>query len=215
MNRLIGEIRPYTMVPDASLELLYHQVQELVAEGIRGDLMECGVWRGGASFLMARALQYVNETTRRIWMLDSFQGLGAPAPIDGPAANAWSRDVESPQYLDNCRAEMAEVWAAARALRVESFLEVRPGWFSDSMPSVKAEGPSLALLRIDCDWYDPVLYCLQQLYDSVSEGGLIVLDDYFAWDGCAVAVHEFLGERQLSHRLETSRDRGVAWLRKV
>ncbi|MDQ3275320.1 MAG: TylF/MycF family methyltransferase [Actinomycetota bacterium] len=64
-------------------------------------------------------------------------------------------------------------------------------------------GP-ISVLRIDGDWYESVKTCLVELYDQVSRGGFVIFDDYFVWEGCAVAVHEFLGERKLGHRLITN-----------
>jgi O-methyltransferase len=86
-----------------------------------------------------------------------------------------------------------------------------PGWFDETLPKIRERFGPIALLRIDADWHASVSTCLEQLYDQVVDGGYIVLDDYYTWDGCSIAVHEFLGRRQLSHRIFKD---GCAYFRK-
>jgi hypothetical protein len=90
----------------------------------------------------------------------------------------------------------------ATALGLTGYTELVKGWFEDSLPANRQRIGPIALLRIDGDWYSSVRCCLDNLYDQVVDGGLVVLDDYYAWDGCAIAVHEFLGSRRLAHRIE-------------
>jgi hypothetical protein len=98
---------------------------------------------------------------------------------------------------------MAEVWHTADQLGLAPYFEFVPGWFHETLPTARERIGPTAILRIDCDWYASVRACLDNLYDQVVDGGFVVLDDYFAYDGCAVAVHEFLGNRRLAHRIES------------
>ncbi|HEX8075984.1 MAG TPA: TylF/MycF/NovP-related O-methyltransferase [Thermoleophilaceae bacterium] len=205
-------MRPLTMVFEPTLADLVARVDEVVDRGVPGDLVECGVWRGGSAFLMAEVLNQRRARGRKVWLFDSFEGLPPPREIDGPGANAYAENTDDPMYLDNCRADLAEVRANAERLGLTDRTEIVPGWFEDTLPAVRERVGPIALLRLDCDWYDPVKLCLDTFYDQVSRGGIVILDDYYVWDGCAIAVHEFLGRRALAHRIQAAP--GVAWFRK-
>lgn len=85
------------------------------------------------------------------------------------------------------------------------------GWFSDTLPGFVPPGP-IGILRLDGDWYESTMTCLEALYDHVAPRGIIVIDDYYTWDGCTRAVHDFLSKRSLSIRIQQSN--GVCVLEK-
>jgi len=209
----IDRIRALSMVPQASLVDLGETVQATLRAGIPGAFVECGVWRGGAAFLMADLLVRAGVRDRRVWLFDSFEGHRPPAEIDGQAALEYAQRTDDPGYLDNCRVAVEEVRTSAAALGLESVTEIVKGWFDDTLPATRERIGPIAILRLDCDWYDSVRFCLESLYDQVSPGGLVIIDDYYSYDGCAIAVHEFLTTRRLAHRIEQSR--GVAFFRKA
>jgi O-methyltransferase len=198
----IEKIRPLTMVPERSLVELARQVSAILALGVPGDFVECGVWRGGSSLLMAELLRQAGVSDRRVWLFDSFDGLPPPAEIDGARALAYSTDRADPWYRDNCRASLEEVKNSVAALDLGGWTRLVEGWFEATLPTHRDRIGPIALLRIDGDWYSSVRCCLDNLYDQVTDGGLVILDDYYAWDGCAIATHEFLGRRRLGHRIE-------------
>lgn len=189
------------MVPRHNLVSLVESIDAVTAAGVPGSFVECGVWKGGAAVL--GALRFRDRgSLRPVWMFDSFEGLPPPTPVDGPAAAAWARDVEGPSYHDNCSADEAQVRRTVARYGLDA--HVVKGWFDQTLPAERERIGSIALLRIDGDWYDSVRCCLDALYDNVSPGGWVVFDDYFDWDGCAIAVHEFLAERKLPHRIRTA-----------
>jgi len=198
LERLVSRVRPFTMAATESLAELGRQVYAALVCGIPGAFVECGTWRGGSSFLMASILQQAGEHGRKVWMFDSFEGLPPPQEIDGPTAMSYPQQTTT----DNCKASLEEVTQTAVSLGLESQLEMAKGWFDQTLPVHRPRIGPIALLRIDADWHASVRCCLDNLYDQVVDGGLVYLDDYFFWDGCAVAVHEFLGERRLPHRIE-------------
>jgi O-methyltransferase len=200
---LLGRVRPYTMVPEPALAELARQASFVLAEGIPGQFVECGVWRGGAAFLIAELLRRAGARDRKVWLCDSFAGLPPPAEIDGAAALDYARSPDSPDYFENCAASLQDVQRSATALGLADYTEYVPGWFEETLPDWRARIGPIALLRVDCDWHASVRSCLEHLYDQVVEGGFVLFDDYYTFDGCAVAVHEFLGERRLPHRLES------------
>jgi hypothetical protein len=152
---------------------------------------------------MADLLRQTDASHRKVWLFDSFEGLPPPQAIDGPAANAWACATNSQSYRDNGRVSLDEVEQSARDLGLTPYLEFVKGWFDQSLPRERTRVGPIAILRIDADWHASVRCCLDHLYDQVVNDGFILLDDYYAYDGCAIAVHEFLGERQLAHRIET------------
>lgn len=203
LPEILRKVRRFTMVPQPSLVDLARQVRVVLEQKIPGALVECGAWRGGASFLMAQILKLAAVQDRKVWLFDSFEGIQPPQEIDGPAAQAWANNKKGPMYFDNLRAPLEEVRAAAGDLEVIEYTEFVPGWFDKTLPANRDRIGPIAILRIDADWYASVKCCLEQLYDQVVEGGFIVFDDYYTWDGCAAAVHEFLGQRRQTHRIES------------
>jgi SAM-dependent methyltransferase len=200
---LLRKVRPFTMVAEESLIELARQVRAVILQGIAGDFVECGVWRGGASFLMADILRQAGVCDRRVWLFDSFEGIPPPEEIDGPAALAWAKNADAPHYFDNLRAPLEQVRQSAAELGLAAYTECVKGWFDQTLPVNRTRIGPIAILRIDCDWYSGVRCCLEDLYDQVVEGGFVIFDDYYAYDGCARAVHEFLGQRGLCYRLES------------
>jgi hypothetical protein len=190
------------MISDAALTDMARLAQTVLTQGIPGSFVECGVWRGGVSFLMAEVAR-VSGDARNVWLCDSFEGLPPPEEIDGDFARKFAENTESPYYYDNCTASLDVVQRAVAELGLDGSVELVKGWFDQTLPTVRdAIGP-ISILRLDCDWYASVRCCLDNLFDQVVEGGFIVLDDYYYTDGCAVAIHEFLGERKLGYRIES------------
>jgi O-methyltransferase len=200
---MLERLRPFTMVARPSLLNLANQVRVLLATDVPGNFVECGVWRGGAAFLIADLLRRAEEAARKVWLFDSFEGLPPPADIDGTAANQWASEVTNPSYRDNLRVSAEEVQQAARSLGLEGYTELAKGWFEQSLSANRDRVGPIALLRVDADWHASVLCCLENLFDQVVDGGLIILDDYYTWSGCAVATHQFLGARRLGFPIES------------
>lgn len=209
----IKQIRPFSMVPQAGLVHLGHLVRYVLANGISGNFVECGVWRGGASFLIADLLRRAGVRDRKVWMFDSFEGHRRPEEIDGPAALAYAQNPDNPEYHDNCRVSFQDVKRSASELGLVSYTELVKGWFEETLPASRERIGPIAILRVDCDWYKSVRCCLNNLYDQVAQGGFVVFDDYYDYEGCVIAVYEFLAERRLAHRLETANR--IAFFRKL
>ena len=208
LTLVLDKMRPFTMVGVESLVELAIQVQQVLAQKIPGDFVECGVWRGGASFFIAELLRQAGVADRKVWLFDSYEGLPPPEEIDGPAAMAYAKNTGGSWYVDNCRASLEQVQRIGRDLGLASYTEFVKGWFEQTLPTHRARVGPIALLRIDCDWYSSVRCCLDNLYDQVVDRGFVILDDYYTWDGCAIAVHEFLGKRGLSNRIESAPNEG-------
>lgn len=186
--------KSYTMIP----ERIYIQNLKLIQtfSDVKGCVVECGVWRGGMSAGIAELLN-----KKKIFLFDSFEGLPDAEDIDGKAALQWQLDTESAHYFDNCQASME--YATECMHLTGSDFTIKKGWFKDSLVDFDFEEP-IAILRLDADWYDSTITCLEKLYSKVSPGGLIIIDDYNVWDGCSRAVHDYLSRTKSSNRIYNS-----------
>ncbi len=188
----------FTMVQPSDY-VINLQLAETV-RAIDGAVVECGVWRGG----MIAGIAEILGDSREYVLCDSFQGLPKAQSIDGHAALAWQSDTDSPNYHDNCAAAEREA-RTAMALSPARRVQVIAGWFEETLPGVRVDR-GIALLRLDADWYESTWACLDALYDRVVPGGLVIVDDYYTWDGCARAVHDFLSRRRLPARIRQCAD---------
>ncbi|MBW4612834.1 MAG: TylF/MycF family methyltransferase [Desmonostoc vinosum HA7617-LM4] len=163
---------------------------------IPGNVVECGVWRGG----MIAAIAELLGSHRSYYLFDSFEGLPEAKEIDGKAAQEWQQNTKGSNYHDNCKAEIAFAEKAMQ-LSGSNKHQMIPGWFSETLPEYSPKLTDIAILRLDGDWYDSTMDCLRFLYPQVKQGGLIIIDDYYAWDGCSKAVHDYLSTHSLSDRI--------------
>jgi O-methyltransferase len=187
-GRLRREFAEYTMIQQPAfrqnLELAY------LFRHVPGAVVECGVWRGG----MSAALSKVVGKDRAYYLFDSFEGLPPPKQEDGEQAIAWSKSKSAAFFYDNCRADK-EIAARAMQLAGVKNATLVKGWFDQTLPQFNFAEP-IAILRLDGDWYDSTMCCLTHLYDKVTRGGVILIDDYLHWEGCSRAVHDFLSQRK-------------------
>jgi hypothetical protein len=202
--QIYRRFRGFTMIaPDVYVRNLF--LAERVSR-LEGCIVECGVWKGGMSGGIASIL----GPGRSYFLFDSFEGLPEAKEIDGEAAKSWQGDKESPTYFDNCTASLDQANQAMLLSGAKSF-ELRKGWFNETLPDFLPPQP-IALLRLDGDWYDSTMQCLESLFQHVTPGGIIVVDDYYAWDGCSRALHDFLSRRSATERISSFE--GVCYLEK-
>jgi len=188
--------KPFTMIsPQIFIENL--TLADRVKR-INGCVVECGVWRGGMSAGIATVL----GPSRKYFLFDSFEGLPPAKEIDGPAAREWQQRTDAPDYHQNCSAESHFAQQAMRQAGAKN-VELVTGWFEKTVPPHRLGDP-IALLRLDGDWYESTIVCLENLFHRVVPGGLIIIDDYYTWDGCSRAVHDFLSARSAIERIECS-----------
>lgn len=192
-HSLYTKYAPYTMVPEA------HFIENLKifqkSKGLEGDFVECGVWKGGMSAAAADLL----KDERTYYLFDSFEGLPTAEDIDGAAAKAWQKNTDSPWFFDNCAADESFAEKAMQLSRCRHYKIVK-GWFENTLPSTAFNRP-IAILRLDADWYKSTYYCLEQLFPKLVENGIVIIDDYYTWDGCTRAVHDYLSHTQSAARI--------------
>jgi len=171
---------------------------------INGCVVECGVWRGG----MIAGIADILGSDREYFLFDSFEGLPEVKEIDGEAAIQWQNDKESPIYFNNCKAEQELVQEVIKKSSAKKYHLVK-GWFSETLPHYSFTN-QIAILRLDGDWYDSTLDCLNYLYPQVAKGGLIIIDDYYTWDGCSRAVHDYFSKHKMTEKIRQTKE-GVCY----
>ena len=207
VTQILETVAPYTMVHSTGIEFMARETVRLICAQIPGHLVECGTWKGGSSLAMLLAQRAAfGQVVRPVWMLDSFAGLPEVTERDGPLAKNWQAGGQPDKFLDNCRAaenELRDTLAEMGFTPQEG--RVIPGWFSQTLPNVASAvvNEGIALLRLDGDWYASTIECLDSLEPLVSDEGILVVDDYYAWDGCARAVHDYLAKNDLPYRIKS------------
>jgi O-methyltransferase len=162
---------------------------------VKGCVIECGVWRGGMSAGIAEVL----GPGRQYFLFDSFEGLPPATELDGESAKAWQSDTKSASYFDNCRAPIEFAEEAMRLSGASDYKLIK-GWFEDSLLNFVPPSP-IAILRLDGDWYESTMAVLEALFKHLARDGIVIVDDYYAWDGCSRAVHDFLSRHKLTARI--------------
>jgi O-methyltransferase len=193
---------PFTMISPARIDNVEHAVRTVVADRIPGDFLEAGVWRGGVGILIRALLESLRESDRTVWMADSFEGLPAPTH-EADRGLALDANWMLPASLEEVKANFAGFGLLDDRVK---FVE---GYFKDTLGDL-AVGP-LAVLRLDGDYYSSTIETLDPLYDNVSPGGFVIIDDYGFYEGCRRAVHDFLDSRGLTPELISIDDSGVYW----
>jgi Macrocin-O-methyltransferase (TylF) len=193
-----------TMIGLDRLENVQSCIESVIADGVAGDLIETGVWRGGATIFMRGVLKAYEITDRSVFVADSFAGLPAPEPGFELDADDWFHKMD---YLavsvEQVRSNFARYGLLDEHVR---FVE---GYFSDTLPALR--GHAWSLLRLDGDQYKSTMDALQCLYPGLAPGGYAIVDDYGAVGACREAVHEFRERNGIDEPIEWIDWSGVFW----
>jgi O-methyltransferase len=198
---VIAKARPFTMTSNERISALCHAVRYVAKSGIPGDIVECGVWRGGSMMAAAMTLLMAEDLSRTLHLFDTFEGMPPPTEADreaasGSAAAALLERADKASSLiwaysplDEVRANLASTNYPADRMR---FII---GKIEDTIPRESPE--KIAILRLDTDWYESTRHELIHLYPKLSIGGVLIIDDYGHWEGARKAVDEYIGDNRL------------------
>ncbi len=167
---------------------------QLSIRTLTGSVIECGTWKGG----MIAGIAGLLGPERQYYLFDSYEGLPIVDDTEGrdqwgQAASSWQENTAHNDRADLRDAELAMSWSRAKHVTITK------GWFADTLPTYR--GGPIAILRADGDWYDSTRTILNALAGQVVVGGIVILDDYGYWEGCARAVHEYLAQTGATWRL--------------
>jgi O-methyltransferase len=202
-NKILAQVRSFTMTSQerviAVVDAARHIARSHIARSrIRGDVVECGVWRGGSAMAAALAFSECGDIERDFYLFDTFEGMTEPAEIDrrfdgAPAGEDYKAAVA--EHGSWCRAGLDDV-----RLNMESTgypagrIHYVRGRVEDTIPASSPR--EIALLRLDTDWYESTKHELEHLYSRLVLGGILIIDDYGHWSGCRRAVDEFLASKE-------------------
>ena len=199
-----------TMIGLKRLGNLQLCVERVLKDGVCGDLIETGVWRGGASIFMRGVLKAYGDTTRLVWVADSYAGLPKPKPgvwRDDERGRLWAFGTTLAVPLEQVRANFQRYGLLDDQVR---FL---PGWFHDTLPQAAIE--RLALMRLDGDLYESTMDALSALYPKLSIGGYCIIDDYYGQSGARQAVTEYRQQNGIAEPIERIDWTGAFWRRET
>ena len=204
---ILASVRPFSMTSDERLLALIDATRYLARSGIPGAFVECGVWKGGSVMAMAITLLATGDSARDLSLFDTFDGMPPPGDADRsfdgePAARQLARDAPGTGLW--CRAGFDEVRRNLASTGYPSDrLHFIRGRVEDTIPASAPE--SIALLRLDTDWYESTRHELTHLYPRLVRGGVLIIDDYGHWQGARQATDEYfsvLGSPVLLHRID-------------
>jgi O-methyltransferase len=208
---LYHRCRAFTMTSPERLYALYQAVNYVVAREVRGDFVECGVWRGGSAMMIGLALLRHGIRDRKIVLYDTFEGMSDPTERDRNRSGVSAEQLLS----DSDRSQTDGIWCVSPLEEVKANLEgtgypmekicfVR-GKVEETLPS---QVPSaICMLRLDTDWYESTRHELLHLYPLLMQGGVLIIDDYGFWQGARKAVDEYFqepGRAILLHRIDAT-----------
>jgi O-methyltransferase len=205
--RLFDQAKHYTMTSKDVMFSTYQAAKYVESRGIAGDVVECGVWRGGSALLAALTMREVRAgrkrslvnkvlgARRKVWLYDTFEGMTAPTDkdidVDGVQAGQYMD-----QYSDDgkwCYASIEDVTDIFEKNKFKkSEIKMIKG---DVLKTLKTAAPKkISLLRLDTDWYESTKAELEILYPRLSVGGVLIIDDYGHWAGARDAVDEYFAK---------------------
>jgi O-methyltransferase len=199
-----------TMMSRDRLDNIQACVESVIADGVPGDLIETGVWRGGGAIFMRAILAAHGITDRTVWVADSFQGFPAPTA----RSQAIDQEVDFTAGMGDAFLSVDLETVKSKFRRyglLDAQVQFLAGWFADTLPAAPLE--QLAVLRLDGDMYESTWDALSALYPKLSVGGYVILDDYGFWEPCRRAADDFRRRERISDPIQDIDGEGVYWRR--
>jgi O-methyltransferase len=192
---LANFVRPYTMTSPERMFALMRAVEYIEKYKIEGDVVECGVWRGGSSMIMAKKLLDSKNTNRQLYMYDTYDGMSEPTEEDKQHDGQVAQ-----QMLDVSDKVDDQIWCFSALDEVKknmkktgfdiSNIHFVQGKVEDTIPNVIPK--KIAILRLDTDWYESTKHEMEHLFPLLVKGGVLIIDDYGHWQGARKAIDEYL-----------------------
>jgi O-methyltransferase len=195
-----------TMIGMQRLASLQGCVETVLADDVPGDLIECGMWRGGACILMHAVLAAYGDETRSVWLADSFEGL-LPSDTANYKADKGIRAQLAAGMLGVSEAEVRANFERYGLL--DERVRFLPGWFKDTLRDAPID--RIAVLRLDGDLYESTIQALDALYPRLSPGGFCIVGDYLAVKACEQAVTDYRAKHGISAQIIDIDGTGVLW----
>jgi O-methyltransferase len=197
----------HTMIGVERLDNLQRCTEDVIKSGVQGDLIETGVWRGGATILMRAVLRAYDVKDRVVWVADSFEGLPPPDPQKYPKDTG-----DLHHTYQELAIPIEEVKANfERYGLLDDHVRFLKGWFRDTLPSAPIE--KLAVIRLDGDMYESTMDALTHLYPKLSTGGYLIVDDYGVVPACREAIDDYRASNGINDEIIDIDWSGIYWQR--
>jgi O-methyltransferase len=198
--------RAESMIGLARMANIRDCIEQVIADGVPGDLIETGVWRGGATIFMRGVLRAYGDESRRVFCADSFQGLPVPDPARYPAdaGDTFFRQSGLAVGVEQVKHNFA------RYGLLDDQVQFLVGWFKDTLPTAPIE--QLAVMRLDGDLYESTWQAIEALYPKLSPGGFCIVDDYGDLvNQCQQAIHDYRDAHSISEEISDIDGFGAYW----
>lgn len=198
---IVQAIQHHTMTSPERVSALVESIQFIVHNRIPGSIVECGVWRGGSMMAVALALKKAGGGSRELHLFDTFEGMPKPTEADvdlkGHSAGRFFRKLQTgPDTSNYCRATLEEVQQAMNSTGYDpALVHLVKGRVEETIPEHAPD--TIALLRLDTDWYESTKHELEHLFPRLSKHGVLIIDDYGHWQGARKAVDEYFAENKI------------------
>lgn len=179
----------YSMISKERFSCNINAVKEIEEKGIEGCIIEIGVWKGGSILSMMLASEKYSKNQREFHLYDTFEGMTNASAVDRDLNDVSADTLVNENSWFKCISGLDEV-----KQNIQRHTSICPNYHVGDIRQNKFVPEKIAILRLDTDWYDSTKYELDTFYDSVSPGGIIIIDDYGHWKGCQKAVDEFLSK---------------------
>jgi O-methyltransferase len=200
-KRVIEKVKPYTMTSNERIFGLIEAVKHVAKNKLKGDIVECGVWRGGSMLAIAEVLTEMNDINHELYLYDTFEGMSDPTEHDKDFADKKAEDLLLPDV--NKDEDLIWAYSSMEAVKQtmaqtnypQNKIHFVKGKVEETIPSTLPE--SICLLRLDTDWYESTKHELTHLFPRLIKGGVLIIDDYGVWKGARKAVDEYFAENNI------------------
>jgi len=192
---IYGKVKDSTMTSAERIYSLIEAVKYVETNQIPGAIVECGVWKGGSMMAVAETLRHLNNTSRELYLYDTFEGMSNPEDVDKThagqsASDLMKKDDDKEKNLVWAYSTLETVQTGMKSTNYpEGKIKYVKGKVEDTIPSTLPS--TIALLRLDTDWYESTRHELEHLFPLLVKGGVLILDDYGYWAGARKAVDEY------------------------
>ena len=198
---IIKKIKPYTLTTPERVASLINAINYVVKNKIEGDIVECGVWKGGSSMAAMAALIQENDLSRAVYLYDTYEGMSAPTAEDKVFTGTTAEQLLETSKIEDsssvwCYSSLDEVKENVATIGYPgNKIHFVKGKVEDTIPQ-QLPG-KIAVLRLDTDWYESTKHELEHLYPLLVSGGVLIIDDYGHWEGAKKAVDEYIEKHKI------------------
>lgn len=200
-KRIFEKVKNNTMTSPERIYSLIEAVKYIESSNIPGDIVECGVWKGGSMMAVAETLRSLNSANRDLYLYDTYEGMSEPTEHD----KTWYGESASSLLTSKADREKNLVWAYSALEIVKKGMESTQypankikyvkGKVEETIPATIPQ--SIAILRLDTDWYESTYHELVHLFPLLNKDGVLILDDYGHWQGARKAVDEYIAQNKV------------------